>query len=59
MSCAHPAPQVKRYVGSTETYSYCADCLATWNGEETPRKKAFIGAAARANVTEQDEVEGE
>jgi hypothetical protein len=49
---------VKRYVGSTETYDYCPDCLETWGGEETPAKKALIQAACDANVTEQDEVEG-
>ncbi len=58
MSCAHPRAVVKKYVGSTDTYNYCPDCLETWGGEETPAKKALIRAAARADVTEQDEVEG-
>jgi len=40
------------------TYKHCPTCFETWDGEETPAKKALIQAAARANVTEQDEVEG-
>lgn len=62
-SCQHPRAVVKRYVGEPEgapnsTYNYCPDCMETWGGEETPAKKALIRAAARADVTEQDEVEG-
>lgn len=48
----------KRYVGSTDTYFFCVECSHTYGGEETPRKKALIAAAARANVTEDDEVYG-
>lgn len=44
--CKHPKAQTKRYVGSTETYCYCPDCMETWGGEETPAKKALIAAAA-------------
>lgn len=58
MSCIHPKAETKRYVGSTETYQYCPDCMTTFGGEETPAKKALIAAAAAANITEQDEVEG-
>lgn len=56
--CAHERAVTKRYVGSKQTYQYCPDCMETFGGEETPEKKRLIAAAARANVTEQDEVEG-
>jgi hypothetical protein len=55
MSCAHQNAVIKRYVGSTETYHYCPDCLETWGGEETVAKKALLADAARADVTELDE----
>jgi len=58
MKCTHRRRHEKSYVGSLETYFYCPDCLETWGGEETPAKKALIASAARAQVTEQDEVEG-
>jgi len=45
--CLHPKAQTKKYVGSTETYHYCPDCMTTWGGEEGPRKVALIAAAAR------------
>lgn len=54
----HSHRVVKRYVGSTEIYYYCPDCLATYGGEETWSKKALISAACRADITEKDEVEG-
>ncbi len=47
--CSHPHAVVKRYVGSSDTYSYCPDCFSTWGGEETPEKKALIAAAALAD----------
>lgn len=47
--CTHPKAQVKRYVGSTDTYNYCPDCMHTWGGEETPAKKALLRAAAMAD----------
>lgn len=56
--CAKTQAVVKTYVGSTDTYNYCPNCLHTWGGEETSAKKALIRAAARADVTEQDEAEG-
>jgi len=45
--CQHPKAQEKKYVGSQETYHYCPDCMETWGGEEGPRKRALIAAAAR------------
>lgn len=45
--CTHPRAVTKTYVGSTDTYEYCPDCMETWGGEETPQKKALIAAAAR------------
>lgn len=45
--CDHPRARVKRYLGSTETYSECPDCWETWGGQETPQKKALLTAAAR------------
>ena len=49
-SCQHPKAVTKRYVGSTETYQYCPDCMTTFGGEETPAKKALIAAACHADV---------
>jgi len=46
--CQHPKAQTKRYVGTQETYHYCPTCLSTWGGEEGPRKRSLIAAAARA-----------
>lgn len=47
--CRHPKAQKKRYVGTTETYWYCPDCMTTWGGEEGPAKRALIAAAAQAD----------
>lgn len=58
MPCTHLRAVTKRYIGSEQTYRYCPDCLQTWGGEETAAKRALIRAAAEADVTEQDEVEG-
>lgn len=55
--CDHAVSVEKKYVGGG-TYRYCSTCMATFGGEETPAKKALVDAAARAGVTEQDEVEG-
>lgn len=59
--CGSPKAVIKTYVGSTETYNYCPEmtCLHTWGGEETPAKKALIAAACQADISEQNEVEGE
>jgi hypothetical protein len=56
--CGSLKATVKKYVGSTDTYNYCPACMHTWGGEETPAKKALLRDACRAEVTEQDEVEG-
>jgi len=57
-TCTHPRAITKRYVGSTDTYQTCPDCWEVFGGEETRTKRRLIGAAARANVTEMDEVFG-
>lgn len=48
MTCTHDKAVTKRYVGSTETYEFCPECFETFGGEETPRKKALLRDAARA-----------
>jgi len=48
--CIHENAVVKKYVGWTDTYIYCPDCLETWGGEETPRNKAVVTAAAEADA---------
>ena len=46
--CQHTNAVTKTYVGSTDTYQYCLDCWETFDGEETPAKKALIAVAAEA-----------
>jgi len=46
--CSHPKAQTKHYVGSSEIYHYCPDCMMTWGGEEGAAKNALIAAAAKA-----------
>lgn len=72
--CMHPNAQTRVYVGEVEdlnyrgqpisigrakTYEYCPDCFATWGGEEGAAKQALMSAAAAANVSEEDEVNGD
>lgn len=57
--CNEPARK-KSYVGGQGTYYMCSSmqCMHTFGGEESDAKKALIAAAAKAGVTETDEVEG-
>lgn len=50
--CKHYEFREKKYVGSNETYFYCADCFSTWGGEEGPQKRALIAAACEAEELE-------
>lgn len=49
--------KAKRYIGSEEHYFVCS-CYHSWGGEETPRKKQLLHAAAAGDLGEEAEVEG-
>lgn len=48
----------KSYVGGEGTYGECRDCGLLFGGEEGPRKRALLQAAAEQDPGEQGEVEG-
>ena len=49
MSCTHQNTITKKYLGSSDTYEFCLDCLEAFGGEETPTKKALIRCSAQAD----------